>query len=122
MEVQDLALYEGSGDQGGQINSIGSYSADPTGHFGHLVAKVFNVFSGFFREPHFLQGLEKRVNSGRVDMFLLLDHGAEDLRTRGIIPEVFFNSFPDLKCYGCEHSLSTPSNIVAVKVEYRETI
>ena len=38
MEGQYLAVYEGSGNQGGNFNRSGSCSADPAGHFGHLVA------------------------------------------------------------------------------------
>ena len=35
------------------MNGSGSCSADPTIHFGHLVANVFDVLPGFFREPRF---------------------------------------------------------------------
>ena len=53
---------------------------------------------------------------------MILDNGEEDLGTGGIVPEVFFGSFPNLKCDGREHSIYAPRNIVAVKVSYRETI
>ena len=39
----------------------GSCYANLMGHFGHFVAKFSNILSGFVREPHFLQGLEKRA-------------------------------------------------------------
>ena len=60
MKIQDLSVDEGGGDQGVKVNRSGFYSADPTGHFGHIVAKVLNVLSRFVCEPHFLQGLYKR--------------------------------------------------------------
>ena len=59
MEGQDLTLYEGSIYQGEQVNSSGPYYADPMGHFGHLVAEVFNVLSGFVYESHFFARIGK---------------------------------------------------------------
>ena len=53
-------------------------------HFGHLVAKVFNVVPGIIRESYFLQGLDKRANHRRVDLLLLLDDGAKYLDPRGV--------------------------------------
>ena len=69
-----------------------------------------------------MQVLDKRVNSGRVDLFLLLYDGAKDVGTRGVVTKVFFNSLPYLECDGRDHSLSNPSKISAVKVTDRETI
>ena len=71
---------------------------------------------GFFHEPYFLQGLDKGVNGGRVDLLMLLDNGAKYLRTRGVIPEVFFDILPDIKRDGHKHSLSASSKIVVVKI------
>ena len=53
-----------------------SFSADPTGHFSHLVARNFNIVSDFAREPHCLQGLDKHMNNKRVDLLMLLDNGS----------------------------------------------
>ena len=122
MYIKDLAVYEGIVNQSGYLNRSGSCSADLTGHFGHLVIKLFNVFSGFVREPHFLQGLDKRANSGIVDLLLLYYDGVEYLGSGGVIPKVFFSILPELECDGREHSLFSPSSIVAVKVAYKETI
>ena len=36
-----------------------------------------------------MQGLYKFANGGIVDLILILDNGAEDLRDIGVIPEVF---------------------------------
>ena len=77
MEGQDLTVYEGSGNKCGQVNRIGSSSADLTGKFGHLVTKFFNILSGFVRKPLFLKGLDKYVNGGGVDLLLLLDNVTE---------------------------------------------
>ena len=38
----------------------------------------------------FLQGLDKRADSGRVDLLLLFDNGAEELGTGGTVPMAFF--------------------------------
>ena len=51
---------------------------------------------------------------------MLLDNGTEDLVTRGPVPEEFFDILPKIKYDGCEHRLSAPSKIVAVKVAYRK--
>ena len=67
-----------------------------------------------------MQGLDKRANGGRVGQFLILDDGAKNIVPKVIVPEVFFNSFPDLEYDVREHSLYSPSEIVAVKVSYRE--
>ena len=69
-----------------------------------------------------LQGLDKSKNSGRVDLLLILDNVAEDLGTRGVVPEVFLGSFLKLKCDGHNHRLSAPNKIVTVKIVHRETI
>ena len=90
-----------------------------TRHFIHLVTKGFNILSGFFHELHFFKGFDKRANNGRVDMLLILDNGAENLRNGGIIPEVFFYSLPKFKRDGREHIFSAPSKIVAVEFAYR---
>ena len=89
LEVQDLVVDEGSGNQGGNINGRGFYSANPTGHFGHLIAKFFDVFPGFIHEPHFLKGLDKRANDRRVDLLLILDNGSKDLSPRVVVPKLF---------------------------------
>ena len=122
MELQDLAVYERSGDKGGRVNRSRYCSADPTGHLFHLVSEVFNVLSRFVCKPHFLQGLDKRANGRTVNLLLILDESEEELRTRGVTPEVFFDIPPDLERNGREHSLSAPRNIVAVEVEDREKI
>ena len=62
------------------------------------------------------------MNRGRVDLLLLLDDGVEYLGPRGVLPEVFLSSLPDIECYGRKHSLSAPSKIFAVEVSYREII
>ena len=66
-----------------------------------------------------MQGLDKRANGRIVDLLLHLGDGAEDLVTGGVVPEVFFDSLPDLERDGRKHSLSPPSNIVAVRVKNR---
>ena len=55
-------------------------------------------------------------------MFMLVNDGTKDLGPGGVIPEVFFNSIPELKCDGRENRLSTPIKIVAVKVADMEKI
>ena len=72
IEDQDLALYEVSGSQGGQVNRSGSCYTNPTGHFEHLFAEVYNILSGFVCEPHFLQGLIECADGGRVYLLLIL--------------------------------------------------
>ena len=62
------------------------------------------------------------MNSGRVDMLLPSDNGAEDLGTGGIVPGIFFDINPDIKHGGRKHSLSALIQIVTVRVTYRETI
>ena len=56
----------------------------------------------------FSQGLDKHKNGEIVDLLMILDNGVEYLGNGGIVPKVFSDSLP--------------SNIVAVKVAYRETI
>ena len=63
----------------------------------------------------FLQGLEKRVGGGRVDLLLLLGDGPKDLVTRGVVPEVFFNSLSELDRDRCKHSLYYSICIVSVR-------
>ena len=114
MEGQDITVDEGSVNQGGNINRSGNCSADPTVRFVHLVAKVFNFLSGLLREPNFLQGLDKRANGRRIDMFLLLGDGAKYLGPRGVISEVIFFSSLELDRDGLDHSVSVPREVVAV--------
>ena len=104
--------------------SIGAYPdfSDPTSYFGHIVAEVFNGLSGFVREPHFLQCLDRRADIGTVDLLLILDYGAGDFSTGGVIPDVFFNSLPELERDGRKHILSATSEIVTIEVADRETI
>ena len=48
-------------------------------------------------------------------MLLILDDGSEYLGPRSVVPEVFFDSIPDLERDVYKHSLSVPSEIVAFK-------
>ena len=122
MEYQDIEVYKVSVNQGEQLNMSGSCSIDLRGHFGHLIAKDFNVLSGFICEPYFMQGLDEPADVRRVDQFLLLDNDTEDLRNRDTLPEVSFGSLPEIKHDGHKNRISTSSKIVAVEVAYREII
>ena len=120
MKFQDLSVDKGSGYQGGNINGSGSCSAYLMVHFDHPVAKVFDVFPGLVPETHFLQVLDKRADSGRIDLLLILYDDAKDLGPRGVVPKAFLNGSSDLERDGCKHILSAPRDIVAVKVADRE--
>ena len=64
------------------------------GHFGNLIAKFLNVLFGFFREPHFLQGLDKRVNGRIFEPLMFWGDDSEDLGTVVVMLEVFFGGLP----------------------------
>ena len=85
-------------------------------HFDHPVAKGFDAFPGLVPEPHILQVLDKRADCGRIDMLLILYDDAEYLGPGGVVPETFLNGFPETERDVCDHILSAPRDIVAVKV------
>ena len=62
------------------------------------------------------------MDGGRVELLTLLGNGAEDLGAGDVVPEVIFNSLPDLKRDGRDHILYAPIKIFAVQVTYMETI
>ena len=51
-----------------------------------------------------------------------MDDGAEDLRTRSVVPEEFFSIFPEIKDDGRKHRISAPSEIFTIEVSDREKI
>ena len=52
----------------------------------------------------------------------VLGNITEDLGNGGVVPEVFYDSLPEINHDGREHILLDPSNNVAVGVAYREEI
>ena len=68
----------------------------------------------------FLQVLDKRADSGRIDLLLILYDDAEDLGPVGVVPKAFLNGSPELERDGCEHIIYDLREVVAVKVADRE--
>ena len=88
------------------------------GNFVYLVTEVFNAFSWFVREPHSSSLVKNARTTEELNCWYFLDNGTEDLVTIGPIPEEFLDILAKIKYDGCEHRLSSPSNIVAVKAAY----